>query len=137
MKRIANIAVIFAMASFAAFAHAQCSVGNGVQFCSPSNGAATGTSTTVSAAGASNIVAMKLYVDGQDPAADAVPRFQSEHVAACLLQGARCSQAGGASPDHDDIVQHNKISAEHADNAEKIHRLKTSTDPTDDLDYTD
>lgn len=72
MKRIANIVVIFAMASFAAFAHGQCSVGNGVKFCSPSNGAATGTSTTVSAAGASNIIAMKLYVDGQDPAADTV-----------------------------------------------------------------
>ena len=72
MKKILNTAVIFAMASFAALAHGQCSVGSGVQFCSPSNGAATGTSTTVSAAGASNIVAMKLYVDGQDPAADTV-----------------------------------------------------------------
>ena len=57
------------MASFVALAHGQCSVGSGVQFCYPSNGAATGTSLTISAAGASNIVAMKLYVDGQDPAA--------------------------------------------------------------------
>ena len=72
MKKIVNTAVFFVMASFAAFAHGQCSVGNGVQFCSPSNGAATGTSTTVTAAGASNIVAMKLYVDGQDPAVDTV-----------------------------------------------------------------
>jgi hypothetical protein len=69
VKKIVNISIFFVMASFAAFAHGQCSVGNGVQFCSPTNGAATGTSPTVSAAGAGNIVAMKLYVDGQDPAA--------------------------------------------------------------------
>jgi len=84
VKKIINIAVFFVMASFAAFAHGQCSVGNGVQFCSPSNGAATGTSTAVSAAGASNIVAMKLYVDGQDPAAYSV---QSPSMATTVSLG--------------------------------------------------
>ena len=84
MKKILNIAVIFAMASFAAFAHGQCSVGSGVQFCYPSNGAAIGTSITISAAGASNIVAMKLYVDGQDPAAYSV---QSASMSAPLNLG--------------------------------------------------
>lgn len=72
MKKIVDIAIIFVMASFSILMHGQCAVGNGVQFCSPSNGAATGTSTTVTAAGASNIVAMRLYVDGQDPAAATV-----------------------------------------------------------------
>jgi hypothetical protein len=46
-----------------------CGAGSGVQFCTPTNGSAASGSVQVMAAGSSNIDAMNLYVDGQNPPA--------------------------------------------------------------------
>ena len=69
MKKILNILFVFVLIAFSAAAYGQCSAGGGVAFCSPANGNTTATNFPVSVSGANYIVAMKLYVDGQDPAA--------------------------------------------------------------------
>jgi hypothetical protein len=69
------------LAAFSAVAHAQCASGSGVAFCSPTNGSTTATNVPISISGANYIVAMKLYVDGHDPAAYTV---QSSTMATTL-----------------------------------------------------
>jgi hypothetical protein len=69
LKKIFSFAFLLVSGLLPAFSHAQCSASSGVNFCTPTNGGGTGTSVQVSAGGASNIVAMMLYVDGRDPAA--------------------------------------------------------------------
>lgn len=49
-----------------------CGASSGVAFCSPTSGSTTSTSVQVSAAGASYITAIALYLDGHDPYVDLV-----------------------------------------------------------------